>query len=91
MPFLRPDGRDIVDTGLSVMLGHLDHMLEIMGPDHVGIGFDFDGAWIPRAIGDASGLPALQSAMQVHGYSAGLIEKISHGNWLRVLEATWGR
>lgn len=88
--FLRPDGRDIADTGVDVMLAHLDHMLEIMGPDHVGLGSDFDGALIPQAIGDGTGLPVLQAAMRAHGYDDALIERLSQANWLRVLEATWG-
>lgn len=89
--FLRPDGRDIADTGLDVMLAHLDHMLEIMGPNHVGIGSDFDGALVPDAIADSRGLPALIEAMQDRGYDQPLIDRICHENWLRTLEATWGR
>lgn len=88
--FLRPDGRDIADTGLDVMLAHLDHMLEIMGPDHVGIGSDFDGGLVPEAIGDSRGLPALTRAMRDHGYDQPLIDRICHRNWLRTLESTWG-
>lgn len=88
--FLRPDGRDIADTGLDVMLAHLDHMLEIMGPEHVGIGSDFDGGLVPEAIGDSRGLPTLIQAMRDHGYDQPLIDRICHGNWLRALESTWG-
>jgi len=88
--FLRPDARDMADTGVDIMLRHLDHMLEIMGPDHVGIGSDFDGALIPDAIGDGAGLPVLQAAMQAHGYDAETLQSISQENWLRTLHATWG-
>lgn len=88
--FLRPDGRDIADTGLDVMLAHLDHMLEIMGPDHVGIGSDFDGALVPDAVGDARGLSNLVGAMRDHGYDEPLIDRICQANWLRTLETTWG-
>jgi len=88
--FLRPDGRDIAHTGVDIMLAHLDHMLDIMGADHVAIGSDFDGALIPDAIGDVAGLPVLQQAMRSHGYDDALMGRICHDNWLRVLDQTWG-
>ncbi|WP_425057000.1 dipeptidase [Rhodovulum marinum] len=88
--FLRPDGR-MVDTGLDDMLRHLDHLLHRLGETRVGLGSDFDGALIPFGIGTAAGLPALRQAMADHGYGAELIERLCHGNWLRVLEKTWGQ
>ena len=87
--FLRADGKMRADTPLSDMLAHLDHMIERMGEDHVALGSDFDGALVPKDIGDASGLPILTRAMADHGYTPDLIEKICHRNWLRVLEVTW--
>ncbi|MGC9419345.1 MAG: dipeptidase, partial [Rhodovulum sp.] len=88
--FLRPDGR-MVDTGLDDMLRHLDHLLHRLGESRVGLGSDFDGALVPSGIGTAAGLPALRQAMADHGYGAELTEKLCHGNWLRVLEKTWGQ
>lgn len=88
--FLRPDGQMRADTPLEVMLAHLDHLIERLGEDRVGLGSDFDGAMVPEAIGDAAGLPALVAAMREHGYGAALIEKLCHENWLRVLALTWG-
>ena len=88
--FLRPDGMMRADTGLDVLLRHLDHMLEHAGEDQVGLGSDFDGAMVPEGIGDISGLPNLRAAMQAHGYSDELITKICHDNWLRMLAVTWG-
>ena len=43
-------------------------MIEAVGETRVGMGSDFDGALIPAAIGDASGLPVLFEAMRRHGY-----------------------
>jgi membrane dipeptidase len=88
--FLRDDGTWNTDTALAVLLRHLDHMLAVAGEDCVGLGSDFDGARIPRAIGDAAGLPELITVMRDHGYGAALIDKITHQNWLRVLRETWG-
>jgi membrane dipeptidase len=88
--FLRPDGRRDADTPLEDVISHFDHLIAKVGEDGVGFGSDFDGATVPRAIGDAAGLPALVEAMRRHGYGEALLAKLCHGNWLRVLARTWG-
>jgi membrane dipeptidase len=88
--FLRPDGAMNADTDLEVMLRHLDAMIERLGEDGVALGSDFDGAVIPKAIGDAAGLPNLVAAMRRHGYGAPLVRKITSANWLGLLDRTWG-
>lgn len=88
--FLDPEGR--ADTGLdiAVMVRHIDYLVERVGLDHVGLGSDFDGTLISRQIGDATGLPRLFAALKAAGYDDEALEKIAHGNWLAVLERTWG-
>ncbi len=88
--FLRADGSWRSPNGLDEMLRHLDHMISLAGEDHVGLGSDFDGARIPAAIGDAAGLPNLVAAMAGHGFGETLMRKLSHENWVKVLERTWG-
>lgn len=88
--FLRPDGRMNADTGLDVMVRHVDAMLEALGENGVGLGSDFDGAVIPAPIGDVTGLPRLLGALADRGYGRELIEKIAFRNWLSVLERTIG-
>ncbi|XHB99207.1 dipeptidase [Nitratireductor sp. ac15] len=88
--FLRPDGDTNANTGLDILLKHLDAMLEALGEGGVALGSDFDGALVPRSIGDVTGLPKLIEAMRVHDYGEELIEKIAWRNWLRVLERTIG-
>jgi membrane dipeptidase len=88
--FLRPDGRMDPGTGVELMLRHLDHMIEVAGETHVGLGSDFDGATIPAAIGSAAGLPGLFDALARHGYDRPLLERLAHGNWLSLLERTIG-
>jgi membrane dipeptidase len=88
--FLRPDGQWSPNTSAEVMIHHLEHMIALCGEDCVGLGSDFDGARIPSFIKDASGLPALVAAMVEAGFGEELIAKITHKNWLRVLEKTWG-
>ena len=86
--FLRPDGRMKPDFGIEVMLRHLDHLIGTLGETRVALGSDFDGATVSAGIGDVAGLVPLRAAMRAHGYDAALMEKLCHGNWLRVLRAT---
>lgn len=88
--FLRPDGRMGVDTGLDIVVRHLDALLEALGEDGVGLGSDFDGAQVPKAIGDVAGLPRLLDALEEASYGRELIEKIAWRNWVGVLERTIG-
>jgi membrane dipeptidase len=88
--FLREDGRWRTDTDLDIMIRHLDHVIGIAGENSVGLGSDFDGARVPAPIGDASGLPKLIEAMREKQYGEKLVAKIAHGNWIDVLERTWG-
>ena len=87
--FLREDGQMKADVPLETMLRHLDHMMDKLGEDGVGLGSDFDGALVPEEIGDVAGLAALIGAMRAHGYGEDLIAKLAHENWLRVLGKTW--
>ncbi|MFL5734238.1 MAG: dipeptidase [Chloroflexia bacterium] len=87
--FLRDDGRNDPDTPIEVVVRHVDYLVERLGPDRVGLGTDFDGATIPRQIGDVSGLPLLISALQERGYDASTLRKLAYENWLRVLRKTW--
>ena len=87
--FLRADGRQDSDTPVEIIVDHVEHMLKQAGEDHVGFGSDFDGAMIPKGLGNAAGLPALVEAMRARGYGEPLIEKLCYRNWLRVLERTW--
>ncbi|QYJ16940.1 hypothetical protein Rxycam_02776 [Rubrobacter xylanophilus DSM 9941] len=88
--FLRPDGRDEEDTPLAEIARHVDYLVERLGIERVGFGSDFDGARIPRELGDASGLPRLLDALRERGYGEAELRKLAHQNWLRVLRATWG-
>ena len=88
--FLSADGRRVPGMGFEPVLRHLDHLIEHLGEDRVGFGSDFDGAEVPDAIGDVAGLPRLIDALRAHGYDDALTTKLAHGNWLAVLERTWG-
>ena len=55
MTMLRADGRDNAETPLSDMVRHVDYLVDAPGIDCVALGSDFDGATIPKEIGDAAG------------------------------------
>lgn len=87
--FLRPDGKNDVDTPLEVLIRHLDYLVERLGIDHVGFGSDFDGATVPRELTDVTGLPKLLSLLRDRGYDEVCLRKLAGENWLRVLRETW--
>ena len=88
--FLRADGGRGSDVPLSVMVDHVDALVAAVGIDRVGLGSDFDGATMPDELGDVTGLPRLIDELRGRGYDDEALTKIAHGNWVRVLEATWG-
>jgi membrane dipeptidase len=71
------------------MFRHLDHLIEHLGEDRVGLGSDFDGTTVPQVIGNAAGLSALRSAMISHGYSADLMAKLCYANWVNAFGRIW--
>jgi len=87
--FLRPDGRMLADVPLDLMLRHLDHMIGILGEDHVGLGSDYDGAVMPETLTSAADLPHLVAAMRQHEFGEELIAKLCVENWLSILERIW--
>jgi membrane dipeptidase len=87
--FLRPDGQKGGNTPVDLMLRHLDHLIAKLGVEHVGLGSDFDGAHIPEAIADVTGLPVLVAAMREHGYDEAAVSRLCHANWIDVLERSW--
>jgi len=88
--FLREDGQMRADTGLDIMVRHVDALVEALGEDGVALGSDFDGAQIPADIGDVTGVPRLLEALLEKGYGEPLVRKIATDNWISLLERTIG-
>jgi membrane dipeptidase len=86
---LRPDGRLETDAPLADVVRHVDHVARVAGIECVALGSDFDGCALPDALGDAAGLPRVLEAISAAGYGDYELARIAHGNWLRVLRATW--
>jgi class I glutamine amidotransferase len=66
-------------------IAHLEHAIDVMGIDHVGIGTDFDGDGTVRGMADASEMINFTRHLLDRKYSERDIEKIWGGNWLRVM------
>ncbi len=71
---------------VSDVADHIDHVVQLVGIDHVGIGSDFDGVdgHLPEGLKDVSRYPALIRELMSRGYSADDLRKICSGNLLRV-------
>ncbi|MFD3565344.1 dipeptidase [Streptomyces sp. NPDC058686] len=73
---------------VSTVADHLDHMREVAGVDHIGIGGDYDGtAFLPDGLGDVSGYPNLIAELVDRGWSAPDLAKLTWQNAVRVLGA----
>ena len=70
------------------IIEHIDYIVKLVGPDHVGLGSDFDGADMPDGMEDCSKLPKITEALMRKGYKDDDIRKILGGNLLRVMEQT---
>ncbi|MGH8100754.1 MAG: membrane dipeptidase, partial [Chthoniobacterales bacterium] len=70
------------------IIDHMDHVVKLVGPDHVGLGSDFDGANMPEGMEDCTHLPQITEALMRRGYSDEDIRKILGENLLRVMEAS---
>ncbi|MGN6257894.1 MAG: dipeptidase [Solirubrobacterales bacterium] len=87
--FLRPDFGDDGDTPLALIAEHARYVADRIGPEHVALGSDFDGATIPAELGDVAGLPKLLEALRVAGFDEDELEAVCWHNWRRVLDAWW--
>ncbi|HBB98280.1 MAG TPA: membrane dipeptidase [Blastocatellia bacterium] len=74
-------------VSVSRIVDHIDHIVKLVGIDHVGIGSDFDGIQaVPADLSSVADLPNLTKELLRRGYSETDIDKILGGNMLRVME-----
>ncbi|WP_374214761.1 dipeptidase [Streptomyces sp. SKN60] len=70
----------------ATVADHLDHMREVAGIDHIGIGGDYDGtAFTPAGLDDVAGYPNLIAELLVRGWSPADLAKLTWSNAVRVL------
>jgi membrane dipeptidase len=70
----------------KLIADHIDHVVSLVGVDHVGVGSDYDGiAVTPSGMEEISMMPRLFDELRSRGYSESALEKIASGNFFRVL------
>jgi membrane dipeptidase len=70
---------------LEDVVRHVEHVREVAGVDHVGLGGDYDGtSTLPEGLEDVSGYPRLLAALAERGWSDADLGKLTSGNVLRV-------
>lgn len=75
-------------ASLERLADHIDHIVQVAGIDHVGLGSDWDGFSAEKAqvegLRDVTDLPALTAELCRRGYTAEEVRKVLGENWLRV-------
>lgn len=71
----------------EMFMASLLHSLKVMGPDHVGLGADWDGGGGAAGLMDVAALPKITERLLAAGYSETDLQKIWSGNALRLLDA----
>ncbi|MFI5545475.1 dipeptidase [Streptomyces sp. NPDC051815] len=70
----------------ATVADHLDHMREVAGVDHIGIGGDYDGtAFTPSGLDDVAGYPNLVAELLTRGWSRADLAKLTWSNAVRAL------
>ncbi len=77
----------LVPGTIHDLLDHIDHIVEVAGIDHVGIGSDYDGvSMLPAQLEDVSTYPRITQGLLDRGYTAEQIHKVMSGNIMRVMK-----
>ncbi|MBX0333269.1 dipeptidase [Pontibacter sp. HSC-14F20] len=86
-----PDEAAQLRPPLSLLMDHLDHIVKLVGVDHVGLGSDFDGITsTPQQLDSVADMPVITRELIARGYSEAAIKKILGENFLRVFQANVG-
>jgi membrane dipeptidase len=86
-----PDFVDKKKPSVETLINHIDHIVDLVGPRHVGLGSDFDGIpSTPRGLEDASKMPAITEELVKREYSEEYIRLILGENHLRLLRKVIG-
>jgi membrane dipeptidase len=76
----------VPEVTIAAVADHIDHIRDVAGIDHVGLGSDFDGVGsLPIELEDVSGYPRLLAELARRGYSRDDLAKVAGLNILRVL------
>ena len=85
------EAHPIPEGDVGTVADHLEHVIQVAGVDHVGVGSDWDGTSVlPVGLKDVSQLPNLTEELLRRGYSEVEVQKIMGDNVLRVMRAAEG-
>ncbi|RLE18363.1 MAG: hypothetical protein DRJ65_21530, partial [Acidobacteria bacterium] len=77
---------------LHDVVSDIETAIEVMGPDHVGLGSDLYGLELaPKGLEDIAKVPAITRALVARGHSDDVVLKVLGGNYLRVFDQVWRR
>ncbi len=80
-----------VRPSVATVADHIDHVVGLVGADHVGLGSDYDGiSWPPLGLEDCSRFPNITRELVKRGYGETSIRKILGGNFMRVFREVCG-
>jgi membrane dipeptidase len=71
---------------LEDVVRHCEHIREVAGIDHIGVGGDYDGVEVlPQGMEDVTAYPRLLEALAQRGWSDDDLARLTSGNVLRVM------
>lgn len=74
-----------IEVDYTLVVDHIDYVVNLVGVDYVGLGSDFDGvSFLPKGLEDCSKMPEITKELVKRGYSEEDIKKILGGNFMRV-------
>jgi len=77
---------------IALVVKHINHIVKLIGVDHVGLGADFDGAEsFPSGMNSVADYPKITAELVKNGYSESEIKKILGGNVIRLIRQNKGR
>ncbi len=82
------EARKLPEVTSEKIIEHIEHAIALAGVSHVGLGSDFDGAFMPAGMEDASKFPKITESLLRRGHSESDVRKILGENTLRVMART---
>lgn len=77
-----------INSGVEVLVDHIEHIINCIGENHVGLGSDFDGATMPVDLPDVSHMQLIAETMKNRGFNNETIDKVMGLNTLELLNKT---
>ncbi|MBD3195213.1 MAG: peptidase [Candidatus Lokiarchaeota archaeon] len=87
--FIRDDGYPNKNTPINTLVNHINHIRNLIGTDHIGIGSDFDGSTLIKSLDNVEKLPIIIKALEKENFNKEEIKKFCYKNWFRVIKNTW--